>query len=131
MRAQQHRRADQRAGLVDMHEFQFGQRQRLADAGKIDSLPAGHAARTGGCCQQPDHFQLAQRVFAQTMFREQLERQCLQAVTDQQRGRLVILDMAGRLAAAQHIVVHARHVVMHQRIGVDQLDRGGGDIDAR
>mmetsp|Transcript_16735 Transcript_16735/g.31543 ORF Transcript_16735/g.31543 Transcript_16735/m.31543 type:complete len:204 (+) Transcript_16735:827-1438(+) len=30
--------------------------------------------------------------------------------------------MGGRLAAAQHVVIHARHVVMHQRVGVDQLD---------
>jgi hypothetical protein len=31
--------------------------------------------------------------------------------------------MDGRLAAAQDVVVHARQVVMDQRIGVDQLDR--------
>ena len=30
-----------------------------------------------------------------------------------------------RLAAAQDVVVHARHVVVHQRIGVDQFDRAG------
>ena len=36
--------------------------------------------------------------------------------------------MHRRLAAAQGVVVHGGKVVVHQRIGVDQLDRGGGRI---
>ena len=65
------------------------------------------------------------------MFREQLKRQRLQTVPDQQRSRLVILDMASRLAAAQHVVIHARHIVMHQRISMDQLDRCRRNIQTR
>ena len=69
-------------------------------------------------------------IVAEAMLGQQLERQALQRIAHQQRSRFVVFDMAGRLAAAQHIVVHAGHVVMHQRIGVNQLDGGGGDIDA-
>ena len=47
MRAQQGRRAYQCAGLVYMHEFQFGQTQTYADRREINRLPARHAPRTG------------------------------------------------------------------------------------
>ncbi len=39
-------------------------------------------------------------------------------------------DVAGRPAAPQVVVVHARQVVVHQRVGVDQLDRRGRAIRA-
>jgi hypothetical protein len=48
------------------------------------------------------------------------------ACADQQRGRFVVGDVDGRFAAAQVVVVHAGHVVVDQRIGVDHLDRAGG-----
>ena len=52
MRAEQHGGADQRAGLVDVHLLEFGQRQRLADGGEVDGLAAGHAARAGSVGEQ-------------------------------------------------------------------------------
>src|SRR5574340_799169 len=47
VRAEQYRGANQGAGLVDVHELELGQVERLADAGKIDRLAARHAARAG------------------------------------------------------------------------------------
>ena len=61
---------------------------------------------------------------------QHLEGHGLQAVADQQGGRFVVLDVAGRAAAAQHVVVHARQVVVDQRIGVDHFDGAGDDVEA-
>ena len=62
--------------------------------------------------------------------RQQLESQCLQAVANEQGRRFVVLDVAGRPPAPQHVVVHARQIVVDQRIGVDQLDGAGRDFEA-
>ena len=37
--------------------------------------------------------------------------------------------MTARLASAKRIVVHARQVVVNERIGVDELDGGGATIN--
>ena len=63
--------------------------------------------------------------------RQHCERQRLQRIAGQDRGGLVEGDVHGGLAAAQGVVVHRRQVVMHQRIAVDQFDRGGGGIELR
>ena len=43
-----------------------------------------------------------------------------------QRGRRnPELDVEGRVPPPQHVVVHAREVIVHQRVGVHQLDRAG------
>ena len=47
----------------------------------------------------------------------------VEAVAGEDRHALAELHVAGRLAAAQLIVVHRRQVVVDQRVGVDQLDR--------
>jgi phosphoserine phosphatase len=56
---------------------------------------------------------------------QQLKRQRLQGVAGQQCGSFAKLHMHGWLAAAQHSVVHARHVVVHEGIGMDQLHGAG------
>jgi len=56
------------------------------------------------------------------LLQQQFKRQHLQRIASQQRRGLAILHVHGRLAAAQHVVVHAGQVVVHQRVGVDQLD---------
>jgi hypothetical protein len=53
----------------------------------------------------------------------------LQGIAHQQRGGFIELNVAGRFAAPQIVVVHARHVVMRQRIDMNQLDRAGGMFD--
>ena len=131
LRAQQDGGADQRACLVDVHLFQFRQGERLADACQVYGLAARHAARAARHGEQFDHFKLAFRVVGQGLRRHQLKCEGLQGVADQQRGGFIVFHMAGGFAAPEHVVVHAGQVVMHQGIGVDQFDRGGGDADAR
>ena len=53
-----------------------------------------------------------------------------EAVAGEDRDVLAELDVRGRLAAAQLVVVHRRQVVVDQRVGVDQLDRRGGRQEA-
>ena len=81
-----------------------------------------------GLRQQGDHRKSA-LVRRQLGFGKNLESQRLQCIADQQGGRLVVFDMAGRPAAPQHVVVHAGQIVMDQRIGMDQFDGTGGCID--
>jgi len=66
--AEQDRRTDQRARLVDVHLLQLWQRQLFANAGKVDGLSACHAARTAGDGQQLHHLQLSGCVIAQALF---------------------------------------------------------------
>ena len=47
--AEQHRGADQRAGLVDVHVFQFAAVELAAHGFQVDGLAAGHAARAEAC----------------------------------------------------------------------------------
>jgi hypothetical protein len=61
---------------------------------------------------------------------KQLERKRLQRIADEQRGRFVIFDVHGRLAAPQDVVVHARQVVVDERVGMDHLDCASGDLEA-
>ena len=78
--------------------------------------------------EQGDHFKLLLRL-ADGLAGEQFEGQRLQAVAYEQCGRFIEFNVAGRPAAAQHVVVHARQVVMDQRVGVDHFDSAGDDIE--
>ena len=60
-----------------------------------------------------------------------LERERLQRIAGEDRGRLVELPMRRRAAAPQVVVVHRRQVVVHERVGVDQLDGRGERIERR
>ena len=57
--------------------------------------------------EQGDHFKLLLRL-ADGLAGEQFEGQRLQAVAYEQCGRFIEFNVAGRPAAAQHVVVHAR-----------------------
>ena len=52
-----------------------------------------------------------------------LERQCLQRVSRQDRGRLVKGAVHGGPPAAQVVVIHGRQIVMHQGIAMDAFER--------
>ena len=108
--------------------LELGERERLAGRLEVDLLAARHAARAGGKRQDRQHFQLRPGRLRKLVLGHQLESERLQRVADEQRRRLVVFDVHGRLAAPQDVVVHARHVVVHQRIGMDHLHRGGGDL---
>ena len=123
-------RPDQRARFVDVHELELGQAELPADGGEVDGLAAGHAAGARGLGQLADHGDLAPGVVGDRGVGDMLEGLGLKGVTDQQRGGLVELDVHGGLAAAQHVVVHAGHVVMDEGVGVDHLEGAGDAIEA-
>ena len=104
----------------------------LPTARQVDRLAAGHAARAAGDRERCFSISsCAARVVGEPLFAPaSWNASDCSASPDEQRGGLVELDVARRLAAAQHVVVHARQVVVHQRIGVDQLDRAGRRLRA-
>ena len=66
---------------------------------------------------------LAPRVaFVQRLRGEDVERQALQRIAHEQGGRFVEFHVHRGLAAPQCVVVHRRHVVVDERVGVDALD---------
>ena len=60
------------------------------------------------------------------MFGDQADRLCEQGVARQDRGVLTERAVASRATATQIVIIHRRQVVMDQRVGVDQLQGGGG-----
>ena len=51
------------------------------------------------------------------------ECECVKAVAGENRGRLAECLVDGRLPSTNVVIVHARKIVMDQRIDVDRLDR--------
>ena len=96
-----------------------------ADARQVDRLAAGHAGAAGGAREQAAQARLQRRRDAAVGGRQHLEGQRLHGVAGEHRLGDAEADVHGRLAAAQDVVVHARQVVVDERIGVDQLDRAG------
>ena len=109
-----------------MHAAQLGLADLPADARQIDRLAPGHSGATGGARKQSAPARLHRSGHQRVGGRQQLEGHRLQRVAGQQGHRLAKLHMDCRLATAQHIVVHARHVVVYQRIGVYQFGRACG-----
>ena len=54
---------------------------------------------------------------------EDLEGQRVQRIAGKDRGRFVEGVVHGRLAAPEVVIVHARQIVVDQRIDVDAFDR--------
>ena len=127
--AEQHGGAYQGAGLVDVHELEFADGQLLPDGREVNRLSAGHAARTRSRRQEIEHVELPRRCYSRKVLRQRVERLGLQGIANQQCGRFIEFDVAGGFAATQDIVIHAGQVVMDQRIGVDQLDSDGRNIE--
>ena len=86
----------------------------LADTGQVYRLPARHALKTGSFRQHAAQQRLHAGGHGAVVRGQQLKGQRLQRIAGQQCLCLTEAHMHGGLAAAQHIVVHARHVVMHQ-----------------
>ena len=129
MGSEQHRSADQRTGFAYVHEFELADRQLLTHGGEVDGLTPGHPARPGGDCQEMQHVELSGGGDSGKTIGKNLKCMGRQGIADQKGGRLVKLDVAGRLAATQDVVVHARQVVMYQRIGMDQFDGDGWGVN--
>ena len=65
------------------------------------------------------------------MIGQYLESERVQRVADENRRCLIVRDVHGGAAATKVVIVHGRQVVMHERIGVNHLDRRGDRVDLR
>ena len=82
-------------------------------------------------CQFGDHAQAVDTVDTQVVvFAQYAECQRLQGIARKDGGGLVVGPVAGWAAASEVIVIHRRQVIVHQGVGVDQLHRTGGPIQA-
>ena len=83
------------------------------------AMPAPPAARAS----RPHRRACSAGATLPSIGRQDLERERLHGVAGEHRLGDAEADVHRRLAAAEDVVVHARQVVVDQRIGVDQLDR--------
>ena len=127
-RAEQRGRADQRAGLVDVHELELGHGQRLAHGFEVDRLAARPCRASPPRPRGASPSRAAPPGRRRGGTRRAAERRG-SAARRPPAARWPRRIRRGRsgLPAPQHVVVHARQIVVHQRIGVDQLDRRAGD----
>ena len=117
---------DQRAGLELLQPGDRADVERLPFGDEVEHLPARHAVRARGARQFEHQLGADERVLVGRGIGDDLERQVVEAVAGEHRGRFVEGLVDGRLAAAQVVVVHARQIVVDQRIDVDRLDRRAG-----
>ncbi len=93
-------------------------------AGDVQVLPADHPLHAGCGSQLTCGGEQVGRL--RLLAREQqAERFRVEAVAGEDRDLLAERAVARRPPAAKVVVVHRRQVVVDQRIGVDQLERGG------
>ena len=105
---------------------QLGFIELQAHAGQVNSLAASHAPSSRGSGEQATQAGLHDQRHLLLILGDQLKRQGLQGVSGQQGGGFTHVHVHRGFAAAQHIVVHTGHVVMHQGISVNQLHSTGG-----
>jgi hypothetical protein len=105
-----------------MHGLDLIDAEALPLDGEVDRLTTGHpeaSTRLGEQIDQPQSY--GRRCGQRWIAREQLERQRLQRIPDQQGRRLVERLVAGRPAPTQVVVVHGRQVVVHERVNMDEF----------
>jgi hypothetical protein len=120
-----YRGTNQRPGLVDMQVFQLYQIEGFTRRLQVDGLSAGHASGAAGAGQGLQHSQARLCIGLHGFTAaEGLEGEGLQGIPHQNGSGLVIGLVAGGLVASEIVVIHRRQVVMHQGVGVDQLDGG-------
>ena len=117
------REDDQRAGLEPLKPCDGVEADLFALAVDVDHLTADHAGMAGRDGETLNQFGPNERIGVDVHRRHKLEGEALQGVAGEYRRRFVIFAMKGWLPAAQIVVVHARQVVMDQRIGMQAFDR--------
>ena len=100
-----------------------GRSSSLPLGDQVHHLPAGHAGRPGGARQLEHEVGADPRILVGRRIGEDFERQRMEAVAGKHRLGLAERLVDGRLAAPEVGIVHARQIVMDQRIDVDRLDR--------
>jgi hypothetical protein len=108
-----------------VHGREIRERHRLADVRKIDRLSARHPRGARGVGEQRTRF----RGIGRSRRNERREGLRLQRIAREQRRRLAEGDVARRLATAEHVVVHARQVVVCERVRVNHLHGGRRPVD--
>ena len=101
-----------------------GEVERLPFGGEVHHLPAGHA-RSGPAARASSSTR-SERTHGSSWVAgmgEDFERQRVEAVAGEHRLGLAERLVDGRLAAPKVGIVHARQIVVDQRIDVDRLDR--------
>ncbi len=93
---------------------------------EVESLPAGHPRDADRRRRPRDRARAPSRArVAGGPRREKLEAESLQRVAREQRRRFAEDDVARGPSPAQRIVVHARQVVVDERIRMEKLERRG------
>ncbi|ODN72629.1 hypothetical protein A6302_00122 [Methylobrevis pamukkalensis] len=124
--------AQQRPGLHRLQAADLRRVQRPAErleptlGGKIQHLPADHAAKPGRAREAAYQIEPQGGVGIGLRPRKEIEGEREQGIAGQNRGRLVEGLVDGGAAAPDVVVVHRRQVVMDQRIAVDAFGRRGG-----
>ena len=100
-----------------------GKVELLPLGSEVHHLPAGHSGRSRGARQLEHQVGPHPRILVRRRMGEDLERQRVKAVAGEHRFRLAEGLVDGRLAPPEIGIVHARQIVVDQRIDVDRLDR--------
>ena len=100
-----------------------GEVELLPFGGEVHHLPARHAVRPRRARELEHQLGAHPRILVRGRMREDFERQRVQAVAGKHRRRLAERLVHRRLAAPQLGIVHARQIVVDQRIDMDRLDR--------
>ena len=120
------RAGDQRAGLERLQPRDGRQVEARLFGFQVHHLPAGHARGASGARQLGDQLDADIGIGMRRFGRHHFERQRVERIAGEDRGRFIPRLVYGGLAAAQVVVVHRRQVVVDQRIDVDAFDRGAG-----
>ena len=119
---------DQRAGLELLKARDRRDIELPAFRRQIHHLAAGHPGRSRGPGKFQHEIGPNPRVLVRFGIGQDFERQRVQAVAGQDRFRLAEGLVNRELATPELRIVHARQIVMNQRIDVDGLD---GAADAK
>ncbi len=98
----------------------------LALGDEVEHLAARHPPRARRARQLQHQVGTHPRIVVSRRVRENLERQRVQAIPGEDGIRLAERLVEGRLAAPKVGIVHARQVVVDQRIGMNQFDGACG-----
>jgi hypothetical protein len=120
-------RGDQAAGLQGMKLPQVVL-ARLARDGDVPVLAADHPGDPGRAHELRQGGEHVRRLALLNVGKDP-HRLGEETVAREDRDVLAELDVRGRAAATEVVVVHRRQVVVDERVGVDQLDRSGGGQD--
>ena len=117
-----HRIFDERPGFQLLQSGDLGQAEVAPRGRKVHHLTTCHSSGARSPSKLEDEVGTHPRIFVSGRVSQDLERQGMEAVSGKNSFRLAECAVHGRLAAAKVVIVHARQVVMNQRVDVNRLD---------